>query len=89
MRCQTFQQMMDQIPAGLEYTFVYLDDKLVASKSHQEHAVHLQAVLGQLKKHGLVLNTKKCLLGVAELDYLCHHVSASGIQPLREWVRAV
>ncbi len=42
---QTIQQMMDQILAGLEYTFVYLDDVLITSKSHQEHAAHLQEVL--------------------------------------------
>ena len=29
------------------------------------------------------------MLGVAELDYLGHHVSASGIQQLQEWVRVV
>jgi hypothetical protein len=34
---QTFQQLIGRILAGLEYTFVYLDDILLASRSHEEH----------------------------------------------------
>ena len=86
---QTFQRMMDNVLAGLDYTFVYLDDVLVASASHEEHAVHLREVLSRLSKHGLVLNAEKCQLGVPELDYLGHHVAASGIKPIVDRVAAI
>ena len=86
---QTFQRMMDNVLAGLDYTFVYLDDVLVASPDHEQHAVHLREVLSRLSKHGLVLNAEKCQLGVPELDYLGHHVSASGIQPIVDRVEAI
>ena len=39
---QTFQRLMDHILRDLPYTFVYLDDILVASRNHKEHAKHLR-----------------------------------------------
>ena len=39
---QTFQRMMDEILAGLDYCFVYYDDILVGSRSVEEHRIHLQ-----------------------------------------------
>jgi len=78
---QTFQRMMDEVLQGLDYTFCYLDDVLVASATVEEHVHHLAEVLGRC---GLVINGKKCVLGVAEVEYLGHVVSARGIQPLPE-----
>ena len=86
---QTFQRMMDNVLEGLEYSFVYLDHVLVASPDHQSHVEHLSEVLRRLGRHGLVLNAEKCELGVEELDYLGHHVSKSGIQPIQSKVAAV
>jgi len=86
---QTFQRMMDNVLAGMECAFVYLDDVLVASKNHQEHAAHLTEVLKRLQKHGLVLNAEKCQLGVPELDYLGHHVTATGVRPLADRISAI
>ena len=51
--------MMDEILAGLDYCFVYLDDILVASRSVEEHEVHLREVLTRLQQHGLALNAEK------------------------------
>ena len=86
---QAFQRMMDRILAGLDYAFVYLDDVLIASRTHEEHQQHLREVLERFRQHGLVLNAEKCQLGVAELDYLGHHVSASGIKPIMDKVAAI
>ena len=86
---QTFQRMMDSVLSGLQFCFVYLDDVLVASPTHQEHVQHLEKVLQRLETHGLVLNAEKCQLGVKELDYLGHHVSATGITPIIGRVEAI
>jgi len=56
---QTFQRMMDEVMNGLEYTFCYLDDILVASATPEEHVEHLTEVLARLERHGLVLNGEK------------------------------
>jgi hypothetical protein len=62
---------------------------LVASSNHQEHTAHLTEVLSRLQKHGLVLNAEKCQLGVSELDYLGHHVTASGVRPIADSIAAI
>jgi Reverse transcriptase (RNA-dependent DNA polymerase) len=74
---------------GLPYCFVYLDDVLVASETVEQHLEHLREVLGRLQDHGLVLNVDKCQFALAELDYLGHHVSASGIRPMAAKVKAI
>jgi len=76
---------MDEVLQGLDYTFCYLDDRLVASATVEEHVHHLAEVLG---RRGLVINSKKCVLGVAEVEYLGHVVSARRIQPLPERLHA-
>ncbi len=68
--------MMDNILAGLPFYFVYQDDILVASSSHQQHLEHVEAMLVKLKEHGLVLNQEKCVLRVDQVDYLSHNISS-------------
>jgi len=86
---QTFQHMMDEVMQGLEYCFCYLDDVLVASATQEEHVHHLAEVLGCLQEQGLVLNGEKCVLGVSEVEYLGHVVSARGIRPLPSCMQAL
>ena len=86
---QTFQRMMDEILAGLDYCFVYLDDILVASRSVEEHEIHLREVLTRLQQHGLVLNAEKCAWFQPAVSYLGHEVSSSGIRPLADRVAAI
>ena len=86
---QTFQRMMDEILAGLDYCFVYLDDILVASRLVEEHKIHLEEVLTQLQQHGLVLNAEKCAWFQPAVSYLGHEVSSSGIRPLADRVSAI
>ena len=86
---QTFQRMMDQVLQGLDFCFCYLDDVLVASATPEEHVQHLEQTLQRLEQHGLVLNGEKCVLGVSEVEYLGHVVSASGIRPMPDRVQAI
>jgi len=86
---QTFQRLMDEVLAGLPFVFVYLDDVLIASRSHADHVLHLRAVLERLQQHGLVLNGEKCVLGATRVEYLGHLVTASGIRPLPARVAAI
>ena len=86
---QTFQRFIDQVLRGLHFCYAYIDDLLIASTSPEEHQAHLRQVLQRLSEHGMVINPAKCVLGVPELDFLGHRVSAQGIQPLEEKVRAI
>jgi len=86
---QTFQRLMDEILQDVPHVFVYMDDILVASRSHAEHVQDLHAVLSRLQQHGMVLNGEKCVLGQSQVEYLGHVVSSSGLSPLPERVAAI
>ena len=57
---------MRTILIGLDFTFVYLDDILVASKSEEEP---LKAGFERLQAAGLAVNRSKCVLGVPSVWY--------------------
>ena len=86
---QAFQRLMDTVLRGLDCTFVYIDDILVASRSKAEHMVHLRQVLERLQQQGLVINLAKCQFGRHELDFLGHHITKHGATPLPSKVTAI
>ena len=79
----TFQRLMnDVLRENLDdFVTVYLDDILIFSKSDDEHARHLQWVLGKLREHGLFAKRTKCAFGLDSVEYLGHVVIAEGISP--------
>ena len=53
----TFQYLMSKVLTGLShFTFTYIDDVLIFSKSWEEHLQHLNTVLNRFKAAGLKLN---------------------------------
>ena len=64
---QTFQQFMDEVLCGLQFSYAYVDDILIASTTPEEHKQHLRLVLECFQKYGIVVNSSKCKLGVATL----------------------
>ena len=86
---QSLQRLMDGILRDVDFAFVYLDDILVASKSHEDHHEHLKSLFKLLASNGLVLNKSKCIFGVEELDFLGHRVTTNGILPLPERILAL
>ena len=79
----TFQRVMQVVLAGLEWhsCFVYIDDVLIASRTFEEHMRHLEEVFERLRRVGLRLKPKKCLLLQDEVTYLGHVISVTGIRP--------
>ena len=45
-----FQQIMDASLGDLDFAQAYLDDILIKSRNHEEHAKHVKLVLRQLNK---------------------------------------
>ena len=87
----TFQRLMDCVLAGLspEQCLIYLDDIIVFSQTFQGHLQRLSNVLQQLRKAGLKLRVCKCHYAGTEVHFLGHVVSAAGISPDTEKIRAV
>ena len=86
---QTFQRFIDQVTRGLDFCFVHLDDILIASRDEVEHIRHLRVLFTRLAEYDIIVHPNKCVFGLPELDFLGHHVSAAGITPLSESVKAI
>jgi len=86
---QTFQRFMDSIFRDLDFVFVYIDDILIASSSHDEHVEHLHTVFKRLAEHDIKIKASKCVFGVSKLDFLSHTISEEGITPSSEKIDAI
>ena len=80
---------MDQVLRGLPFAYDYIDDILVTSATEEEHLEHLREVCCCLDANGIVINPKKCVLGVTSLEFLGHQVDRQGIRPLEEKVNVI
>ena len=86
---QTFQRFMDQVFRGLDFCYVYIDDLLVASKSPEEHLLHLRQVFERLRQYSLTISVAKSSFGQIELTFLGHKITAKGVLSLPEKVSAI
>ena len=80
---------MDTVLQGLPFMFNYIDDILVTGRNLEEHIQNLEAVLARLEKHGFRLKREKCAFLLPCVDYLGHRITAEGIQPSPDKVKAV
>ena len=71
----TFQRAMNRVLEGLEkFSSGYIDDIVVYSREWKEHVEQVREVLDNLRQFGLTANHKKCVWGVATIEYLGHKV---------------
>ena len=81
---QTFQKFIDEVFRNLTFTFPYLDDVLIASKTEEEHFNHLKQVFSRLEEFGIAINKDKCQFGRTTINFLGHKISPKGIAPKQE-----
>lgn len=86
---QIFQRFIDTVLRGLDFTYRYLDDILIASASEEEHVEHLRQVLERLASYGLAVNPAKCVFGQPEVDYVGYTISSHGTTPPPARVQAI
>ena len=77
----TFMTLMNDIFRDHldEFVIVYLDDILIYSKTREDHAEHLRAVLTTLREHQLYAKAQKCELFRTKVEYTGHYISDQGI----------
>jgi hypothetical protein len=77
---------MDDTLRELDFSFAYLDDILVFSRTLEEHDQHLRTLFNRLQKHGILINPAKCVFKASEVIFLGYKVSAESSQQLEERV---
>jgi len=87
----TFQRVMDNVLRGIqnEKCAVYLDDIVVFSTSLQEHLERLRQVFERIRKTNLKIQLDKCEFLKKEVAYLGHVITASGVKPNPDKIKAV
>ena len=68
---------------------VYIDDMLVKSKDHPNHAKHLQETFKLLRAYGMKLNPSKCAFGVSVSRFLGFMVTQRGIEANPAQLKAI
>ncbi|CAG9138302.1 unnamed protein product [Plutella xylostella] len=86
---QTFQRFMHEVLRGTEGCFCFVDDILLHSEDEEQHRALLERVLERLDKYGVTLNVNKCEFGQEKLNFLGYEVSAEGIRPTEERIKAI
>ena len=86
----TFQYLMSKVLTGLsDFAFTYLDDILVFSETYDDHIHHLNEVFTCLEEAGFKIKLSKCQYFKTQLHYLGHKISADGLEPLPEKLKAI
>lgn len=86
---QTYQRFVDEVLRGFDFTYAYIDDILVFSRSRDEHLNHLRQVFQRLEDYGLLLNESKCILGAAEVDFLGYTLTERGTRPIDTKIKVI
>ena len=58
-------------------------------KTEQEHLENLDEVLSRLETAGMRLKYNKCAFLLPAVEYLCHRISAQGLQPTNNKIQAI
>ena len=85
----SFQRFVNEVLRELSFSFMYIDDVLIFSKTREEHIRHLTLVIERLKYYGLILNKDKCTFDLNEIVFLGHKVNREGVAPLEYKVTAI
>ena len=76
-----FQQIIDTMLAGLDFSIGYLDDILMRSQDTEEHRTHVFRVFDRIQDYGFTLKDAKCEFFLEEIKYLGHIIDKNGCRP--------
>ena len=84
-----FQRTIEGILRGIPNVCVYIDDILITGRDDAGHLQTLDTVLSRLQSAGMRLKRAKCEYMKPSVEYLGHIISADGLSPTQEKVRAI
>lgn len=71
------------------FAAAYLDDVIIHLSTWADHLHHLKSILGELWKVGMTVNSKKCHLGLTEVQYLGYYIGQGLLKPQEKKMKAV
>jgi hypothetical protein len=84
-----FQRKIDETFEGLQGVTSIIDDLLVFGSTRAEHDRNLKKVLDRAKAADLRFNPDKLKIGLTEVKYFGHVISADGLKPDPEKISAI
>lgn len=66
---EIFQKIMSQLIVGIEGTFCFMDDIIIAGQTEEEHDARLGRVMEILRENNLTLNREKCEFKLRQIDF--------------------
>ncbi|KAL6475040.1 hypothetical protein MHYP_G00160800 [Metynnis hypsauchen] len=83
-----FQRRMSQMLEGCEGAVCHADDIVVYGEDMQQHKARLHKILQRLREEGLTLN-EKCEFAKNSIMFVGHRVTADGVTPDPDKIRAI
>ena len=86
-----FMNMMNDLLGEYHGRFVFasLDNVLIYSANPQDHAEHLQKVLGKFMEHKLYAKASKCEILKTSVEFLGQQICRGGMTPTEAKLKAV
>lgn len=84
-----FQHVMDQITQGLKFTICFIDDLLIGGHTLEECKQNLVNAIERLAQYNVKIRAEKCRFFEKRILYLGHEISAEGIRPNPDKIRAI
>ena len=86
---EIFPRIMDNMLEGIQGAVAIMDDILVAGKNMKDHDVTLRKVIEKATEYNLKLNMDKCSIRQTSVTYVGHLLTADGLKPDPNKVRAL
>ena len=86
---EMYQRAMDEMLEGIDHAYAIMDDILIAGRDIPHHNSVLEAVLHRAKSYNLKLNFEKVRVRKQQVQYVGHIITAAGLKPDPEKVRAM
>ena len=80
---------MDTMLGGFDFTFAYLDDIVISSKTKELHKEHLHKVFAQIREFGFKVKEAKCDFCMNKIKYLGHIIDKDERRPDLERATAI
>ena len=87
---QFMNMMNDLLGENLDkFVLVFLDDVLIYSANPQDHADHLQKILGKVREHQLFAKANKCEILKTSVEFLGQQTCRRGMTLIEAKLKAV